>query len=86
MEQCFNNQFCVAKLVPITGSRMTLPSLLVSYTGDPCVFPSDSNLIADSLATSSLDRALVSADHYGFPVETGREVATRTVADWITAQ
>jgi O-acetyl-ADP-ribose deacetylase (regulator of RNase III) len=28
----------------------------------------------------------VSADHYGFPVERGREVATRTIADWITAR
>jgi hypothetical protein len=69
-----------------TGSRMTLPSLLVSYTGDTCVFPSDDELIADSLATKSLDRAEVAADHYGFPVDAGREVATRIVADWITAQ
>jgi hypothetical protein len=72
--------------IPTTGARMTLPSLLVSYTGDTCVFPSDDELIARSLATTRLDRVLVPADHYGFPVETGREVATRTVADWITAQ
>ena len=36
---------------PTPASRMTLPSLLVSYTGDTCVFPSDDELIADSLAT-----------------------------------
>lgn len=72
--------------IPDTGARMTLPSLLVSYTGDTCVFPSDDELIADSLATKSLDRAEVAADHYGFPVDAGREVATRIVADWITAQ
>jgi hypothetical protein len=71
--------------IPITGARMTLPSLLVSYTGDPCVFPSDNDLIADSLATTELERVEVSADHYGFPVEAGREVAVRTIADWITA-
>lgn len=69
-----------------TGERMTLPSLIVSYTGDTCVFPSDDELIADSLATKSLDRASVAADHYGFPVASGRDVATRIVADWITAQ
>ena len=71
--------------IPTTGARMTLPSLLVSYTGDTCVFPSDDELIATSLATTRLDRVVVPADHYGFPVEQGREVATRTVADWITA-
>jgi hypothetical protein len=27
----------------------------------------------------------VAADHYGFPVEAGREVATRIVADWVTS-
>ena len=39
--------------IPTTGARMTLPSLLVSYTGDNCVFPSDDELIASSLATDS---------------------------------
>jgi hypothetical protein len=68
-----------------TGARMTLPSLLVSYTGDCCVFPSDDALIASSLATTSLDRASVAADHYGFPVDEGRDVATGIVADWITS-
>jgi hypothetical protein len=72
--------------IPDTGARMTLPSIVVSYTGDTCVFPSDNELIASSLGTKSLDRAEVAADHYGFPVDEGREVATRTVADWITAQ
>jgi hypothetical protein len=66
-----------------TGARMTLPSLLVSYTGDNCIFPSDDELIASSLATTNLDRVSVAADHYGFPVEQGREVATAAVADWI---
>jgi hypothetical protein len=64
---------------------MTLPSLLVSYTGDPCIFPSDEELIARSLGTDRLDREWVPADHYGFPVEEGREVATRIVADWVNS-
>jgi hypothetical protein len=69
--------------IPDTGMRMTLPALLVSYTGDNCVFPSDDDLIQRSLATEQFDRVSVAADHYGFPVDEGREVATRTVADWI---
>ena len=68
-----------------TGTRMTLPSILVSYTGDPCIFPADDELIASSLATDRLDRASVAADHYGFPVEQGREVATVIVADWVNS-
>jgi hypothetical protein len=64
---------------------MTLPSLLVAYTGDTCVFPSDNDLIADSVATTQLERVEVRADHYGFPVDEGREVATRAIADWVTA-
>jgi hypothetical protein len=72
--------------IATTGARMTLPSLIVSYSGDTCVFPSDDELIAGSLATARIDRAVVPADHYGFPAETGREIATRTVADWITAR
>jgi hypothetical protein len=72
--------------IPTTGARMTLPALLVSYTGDNCVFPSDDQLIIDSIAASKVDRASVAADHYGFPVDAGREVATRTIADWITAE
>ena len=27
----------------------------------------------------------IPGDHYGFPAETGRDPATRVVADWITA-
>jgi hypothetical protein len=68
-----------------TGSRMTLPALHVSYTGDPCIFPSDDELIVRSLATDRLDREWIAADHYGFPVEEGREVASRVVADWVNS-
>jgi hypothetical protein len=28
---------------------------------------------------------MVPGDHYGFPVDTGRDAATRVVADWIRA-
>ena len=72
--------------IAVTGSRMTLPALQVVYSGDNCIYPSDDELIASSLATTRLDHAIVDGDHYGFPAEVGRDPATRIVADWITAQ
>ena len=71
--------------IAVTGGRMTLPALQVVYSGDNCIYPSDDELIASSLATTRLDRATVPGDHYGFPTGLGRDPATRLVADWITA-
>ena len=64
---------------------MTLPALQVVYAADNCIYPSDDELIAASLATGQLERVTVPGDHYGFPADAGRDVATRVVADWITA-
>ena len=66
-----------------SGPRMPLPALLVSYTGDNGIFSSDASHIAASLATGDLTRAEVRGDHYGFPVETGREEALAIVVDWL---
>ncbi len=71
--------------IAITGSRMTLPALQVVYAADNCIYPSDDDLIAGSLATEHLERITVPGDHYGFPADEGRDVATRVVADWISA-
>jgi len=71
--------------IAVTGSRMTLPALQVVYSADNCIYPSDDDLIARSLATEQLERVTVAGDHYGFPAPEGRDVATRVVADWITA-
>jgi hypothetical protein len=71
--------------IAITGSRMTLPALQVVYAADNCIYPSDDELIASSLATGRLERVTVPGDHYGFPVDVGREPATGIVADWINA-
>jgi hypothetical protein len=45
---------------------MTLPALIVTYSGDHCVFPSDTDLIASSLGAPRVDRVEIDADHYGF--------------------
>jgi hypothetical protein len=66
-----------------TGPRMTLAALMVSYTGDNCIFPSDAELIASSLGTRRLTRVEATADHYGHPASTGREVAIGGIVDWL---
>ena len=66
-----------------TGRGMTLPALVVSYSGDHGIFPSDTDLIATSLAAPRVDRVEIDADHYGFP--TGREQPVGAIADWIDA-
>ncbi|HLF99663.1 MAG TPA: alpha/beta hydrolase [Acidimicrobiia bacterium] len=66
-----------------TGARMTLPCLHVSYTGDHCIFPSDADLICRSLATPDLTRVAIDANHYGFPVESGRDPAIETIVGWL---
>lgn len=66
-----------------TGPRMTLPCLQIAYTGDHCIFPSDADLIADSIRPPSLERVAFDANHYGFPVEKGREPAVAAIADWL---
>jgi hypothetical protein len=65
------------------GPGMTLPALIVAYSGDHCVFPSDTELIASSLGSPRVDRVEIDADHYGYPA--GRDDAVAAIADWIRA-
>ena len=66
-----------------TGPRMTLPALLVSYSRDNCIFPSDAELIVSSLGTRELSRVEVDGDHYGHPAATGREPALAAIVEWL---
>jgi hypothetical protein len=69
--------------IATTGPRMTLPALVIQYTGDNGIFPSDTDLIADSLGAERIERRSIDADHYGFPVETGRDPALEEIVSWI---
>lgn len=68
-----------------TGPRMTLPALVVEYTGDNAIFPSDTQHIVDSLGSTEIRRKSVPGDHYGFPAETGRDGAVEEVVAWLRA-
>lgn len=69
-----------------TGGRMTLPCLHIAYAGDHCIFPSDADLVCDSLATDDLTRLTFPADHYGFPTDRGRSRAVRAIPEWLHNQ
>jgi hypothetical protein len=69
--------------IATTGKRMTLPALLIAYSGDNAIFPSDTEHIASSLGTRQLERHVIDGDHYGFPAETGRDGAVEEVAGWL---
>jgi len=49
------------------GPDMTLPSLLVTYTADNCVFPSDFEAIVAAVGRSDKRIDSIAADHYGNP-------------------
>jgi len=66
-----------------TGPGMTLPALVVSYAGDHGIFPSDTELIATSVAAPRVNRVEIDADHYGLP--SGRDDAVAAIAEWIRA-
>jgi hypothetical protein len=69
--------------IATSGPRMTLPALMVTYSGDNCIFPSDGEHIARSLGTDQLTRVEVDGDHYGFPAEVGRDGAVAAIVDWL---
>ncbi len=69
-----------------TGPDMTLPTLLVTYTADNCVFPSDFQGIVDALGSTDKQVDSVVADHYGNPVspgEHGRDHAAGLIDRWL---
>ncbi|MCH2170941.1 alpha/beta hydrolase [Myxococcota bacterium] len=69
--------------IAATGSRMTLPCLHISYTGDHCIFPSDHDHVVSSLVSEDITRVEIEGDHYGFPADKGRDAAVRLIADWM---
>ncbi|MEU9018034.1 hypothetical protein [Actinomadura sp. NPDC048394] len=65
-----------------TGPQVALPALVVGYRADNGIFPSETDLIASSLA-GPVTRHDVDGDHYGFPAAKGREQAAAVVAGWL---
>jgi hypothetical protein len=69
--------------IQTTGARMTLPALVVDYTGDNAIYPSDTDHIVRSLASRRIERRSIDGDHYGFPTERGRDAALEEIVTWL---
>lgn len=66
------------------GPDMTLPTLLVTYTADNCVFPGDFQGIVDAVGSTDKRVESVVADHYGNPVGPGnRDRAAALIDRWL---
>lgn len=69
------------------GPWVTVPTLLIEFTGDQSAFPAVTDAIFDSIASDDKTRAAVPSRHFGAPLEnggpTGPELATPIVADWL---
>ena len=69
-----------------TGPDMHLPTLLISYTADNCVFPGDFDAICDAVASPDREIHRVAADHYGNPAaatELRRDHVAPVISRWL---
>jgi hypothetical protein len=69
-------------------SLVTVPTLLLFYTGDNGIFPSLATRLLDASGASDKELVLIEGDHFGFPnpensKEGGREAAELTVVPWL---
>jgi hypothetical protein len=73
--------------VEVNGPRVTVPSLVLSYTGDNAIFPSDAQAAYAALGAGDKQIASAPGDHYGFGVgtqeRTGAPIALAKVIDWL---
>jgi pimeloyl-ACP methyl ester carboxylesterase len=63
-----------------------VPTLLVEYRGDNCVFPSDTDAIFAALGSPDKQRIAISGDHHGRPVgeeQGGQLAAGEAIQTWL---
>jgi hypothetical protein len=75
--------------IPRNGARIDVPALVITYTADHCVFPSDATLIHESLGSTDTARVDIAAEHYGHPLpgtdDWGRPRAVEALIEWARA-
>jgi hypothetical protein len=66
---------------------VTVPTLLLEFTGDLASFPSDIVRMRDALGTADLTVAAVAGTHFGGPIRpgapTGTALAAERIRDWL---
>ncbi|MEO8603754.1 MAG: alpha/beta hydrolase [bacterium] len=76
--------------IELTGPRVGVPALVVSYDGDNAIFPSDAAAAFEALGSADKQRATAPGDHYGFGVGTqersGAPIAFGHVVNWLRAR
>ena len=69
------------------GPAIEQPTLMIDYTGDNTVFPSDSEAIFQSLRTSDKHRASIRGNHHGQALQqgepSGQVLAGRTIQNFL---
>ncbi|MGH7823064.1 MAG: alpha/beta hydrolase family protein [Candidatus Binatia bacterium] len=70
-----------------TGPSVDVPAIVIAYTGDNAIMPSDHRLVFESLGTRDKRFLEVPGDHYGFALpgesRAGRDIAVGQLADWL---
>ena len=69
------------------GSDVTIPALMINYTGDNAIFPSEAEAIFESLGSADKKFVELPGDHYGHPLAGsdawGRDLALAEITDWL---
>jgi len=68
--------------------KMTIPTLVVNYTGDHAIYPEDSEAVYQQSPTKDKQIAHVDADHFGYPLPAkpnhgGRDGAMKVILPWL---
>jgi hypothetical protein len=68
--------------------KVTVPSLILTYTGDNAVGPEVAELVYRESPAADKEFAAVVGDHFGYPIlskpnQGGREAALKVIIDWL---
>lgn len=70
-----------------TAPSVQQPTLLIEYTGDNCVFPSDVQTMLDAMPAPDKTHLKVRGNHHGLALEpgepNGQEIAGQHIQDWL---
>ncbi len=70
-------------------SEVTVPTLVVYYTGDNCIYPGETRRLFEASPAADKQLHAVEGDHFGLPLRTkpnppgGRERALQIITGWL---